>query len=109
MPEIEYGSNRRLIKTFGRLKGRPLSKNQKLGLAILKEKYNLFLETKNPKIVYRKVDIPAENIKVYINFLSLINQKNEIKKISLVLVTHNSNLAKKCDKVIKLFDGQVKN
>ena len=31
------------------------------------------------------------------------------KKISLVLVTHNSNLAKKCDKVIKLLDGQVKN
>ena len=29
------------------------------------------------------------------------------KKISLILVTHNLNLAKKCDRVIKLFDGRV--
>ncbi len=29
------------------------------------------------------------------------------KKISLVLVTHNMNLAKKCDRVIKLFDGRI--
>ena len=30
------------------------------------------------------------------------------KKISLILVTHNMNLAKKCDRVIKLVDGQIK-
>ena len=30
------------------------------------------------------------------------------KKISLILVTHNMNLAKKCDRVIKLFDGRIK-
>ena len=30
------------------------------------------------------------------------------RKISLILVTHNLNLAKKCDRVIKLFDGQIK-
>ena len=35
-----------LIKTFGRLKGRSLSKNQKFGLSILKEKYDGFLDTK---------------------------------------------------------------
>jgi len=29
------------------------------------------------------------------------------KKISLILVTHNMNLAKKCDRVIKLFDGRI--
>ena len=29
------------------------------------------------------------------------------KKISLILVTHNLNLAKKCDRVIKLFDGRI--
>ena len=28
------------------------------------EEISLFLETKNPKIVYRNVDIPAENIKI---------------------------------------------
>ena len=30
------------------------------------------------------------------------------EKISLILVTHNMKLAKKCDKVIKLFDGRIK-
>ncbi len=30
------------------------------------------------------------------------------RKISLILVTHNLNLAKKCDRVIKLFDGRIK-
>ena len=30
------------------------------------------------------------------------------KKISLILVTHNMNLAKKCDRVIKLYDGRIK-
>tara|TARA_B100001057_G_scaffold323725_2_gene323938 strand:- start:3104 stop:3772 length:669 start_codon:yes stop_codon:yes gene_type:complete len=29
------------------------------------------------------------------------------KKISLILVTHNMNLAKKCDRVIKLIDGCI--
>ena len=39
-------ANLRLIKTFGRLKGRSLSRNQKLGLALLKQEYNFVLETK---------------------------------------------------------------
>jgi putative ABC transport system ATP-binding protein len=30
------------------------------------------------------------------------------KKISLILVTHNMKLAKKCDRIIKLFDGGIK-
>ncbi len=30
------------------------------------------------------------------------------KKISLILVTHNINLAKKCDRVLKLLDGHIK-
>ena len=30
------------------------------------------------------------------------------RKISLILVTHNLNLAKKCDRVLKLFDGRIK-
>ena len=31
------------------------------------------------------------------------------KKTSLVLVTHNINLAKKCDRIIELNDGHIKN
>ena len=30
------------------------------------------------------------------------------KKISLILVTHNMKLAKKCDRIIKLIDGKIK-
>ena len=30
------------------------------------------------------------------------------KKISLILVTHNIDLARKCDRVIELFDGSIK-
>ena len=45
MSDLHNYANPRLIKTFGRLKGRPLSKNQKLGLALHKQKYNFFLET----------------------------------------------------------------
>ena len=65
------------------------------------EEISLFLETKNPKIVYRNVDIPAENIKVYINFLSLINRKNEIEKISLVFDQIDINQIKKVSKTLK--------
>ena len=37
----------------------------------------------------------------------LLNYSSK-KKISLILVTHNMNLAKKCDRVIKLIDGCIK-
>ena len=46
MSELKNIPSFRLIKTFGRLKGRSLSKNQKLGLAMLKEKYDSFLDAK---------------------------------------------------------------
>ena len=38
----------------------------------------------------------------------LINYSKK-KKISLFLVTHNINLAKKCDRVIKILDGEIRN
>ena len=44
MPDLDNDEKLRLIKTFGRLKGRPLSKNQKLGLALHKQRYELSLE-----------------------------------------------------------------
>ena len=37
----------------------------------------------------------------------LLNYSSK-KRISLILVTHNMNLAKKCDRVIKLIDGCIK-
>ena len=49
------------------------------------KKLNLFLETKNPTINYRDVLIPVKNIKVYIDFLSVIKSDPIIKKINFVL------------------------
>ena len=46
---------------------------------------SLFLETVNPKIKYRETIIPAQNIKVYIDFLSIIKSEPKIKKINLTL------------------------
>ena len=45
MSDLDIYADLRLIRTFGRLKGRPLSKNQKLGLVLLKQKYNFSLKT----------------------------------------------------------------
>ena len=47
------------------------------------KKISLFLETSKPVIKYRKAAIPATNIKVYINFISIIKSNPEIKKIYL--------------------------
>ena len=33
--------------------------------------FKLFLETKNPDLVYQKVEIPIDIVKTYLNFLSL--------------------------------------
>ena len=40
---------------------------------------------------------------------NLLLDYSKTKKISLVLVTHNINLAKKCDRVIRLLDGSIEN
>ena len=65
MAELENRSSLRLIKTFGRLKGRPLSKNQKFGLKIHKEKYDFSLKTK------KKVTVEIENLRQLNNVLGL--------------------------------------
>ena len=51
-------------------------------------------------------NLDKKNTELVSNLLLNYSKK---KKISLVLVTHNINLAKKCDRVINLFDGQIKN
>ena len=44
----------------------------------------LFIETINPQINYREIRVPAKNIKVYIDFFSLIKSDPKIRKINLV-------------------------
>ena len=63
----------------------------------------------NPEIILADEptgNLDRKNTEVVSNLLLNYSKK---KKISLFLVTHNINLAKKCDRVINLFDGQIKN
>ena len=63
----------------------------------------------NPEIILADEptgNLDEKNTELVTNLLLNYSKK---KKISLVLVTHNINLAKKCDRVINLFDGQIKN
>ena len=45
----------------------------------------LFLETKNPEIIYRDILVPAQNIKVYVDFTSFSDSNLKVKKIGLSL------------------------
>ena len=76
---------------FNRLIAEKISqeKNINLKLETIKFKINpkkltLFLETKNPEIIYRNFLVPVTSIKVYVNFFSLFKSDLIIKKISLM-------------------------
>ena len=66
--------------------------NNNLNLQLTTIKYkldireiSLFLDTNNPKINYRNSVVPVENIRVYVDFLSLIKSEPKIKKINMTL------------------------
>ena len=50
-------------------------------------------------------NLDKKNTELVSNLLLNYSRK---KKICLILVTHNMNLASKCDRVIKMVDGQIK-
>ena len=63
-------------------------KNINLKLETIKFKINpkelsLFLETKNPEIIYRDLLVPVSNIKIYLDSLSLFKSDPIIKKANL--------------------------
>ena len=62
---------------------------------------SLFLDTKNPNLTYRGSAIPVQNIKVYINFISLIKTDPKIKKINITLNELSIQEIKKFNKIIK--------
>ena len=83
-----------------------LSKNIYLKLEKIKFKLDLqnlslFLETQKPIINYRDILIPAQNIKVYIDFLSLLKSEPKIKKINLILNEINIYELNKLSSIIK--------
>jgi len=64
------------------------NKNISLKLEKIKFKFdikafNLFLETKNPELIYKDLKIPIENVKVYLDFYSLIKSESKIDKMNI--------------------------
>jgi len=59
------------------------------------KEFNLFLETENPKLIYKDLTIPIQNIKVYLDFYSLIKSKSKIDKINISSEEININQLKK--------------
>tara|TARA_X000001036_G_scaffold98698_1_gene91642 strand:+ start:1107 stop:3299 length:2193 start_codon:yes stop_codon:yes gene_type:complete len=81
------------------------NKNTSLKLEKIKFKFNikdfdLFLETKNPKLIYKDLEIPVDHLKVYFDFISLIKSKPKINKIDIASKKMNINQLKKV--IIKL-------
>ncbi len=62
----------------------------------------------SPKVIL--ADEPTGNLdKTNTEIVSkLLLKYSTEKKISLIIVTHNLSLAKKCDRIIKLIDGKIK-
>ena len=76
-----------------------INTNINLKLDIIKFKIDiknlsLFLETINPTFSFKNIDVPVSNIKVYVDFKSLIKQEPQIKKINLILNQINIDQAK---------------
>ena len=90
--------------------------NINLDLNAIKFKFDvkqisLFLETNNTQIDFRETQIPVKNIKVFIDFLSLIKSEPKIKKINFVLYQLDSEQLKKLSFIFKPsnFTSFVKN
>ena len=65
------------------------SKNIDLELDTIKfkidiQELSLFLETKNPKIKYKSFLIPVDNVKLYVDFISLLKTEPKIKKTNFI-------------------------
>ena len=65
------------------------------------KKIRLFLETKNPQINYSDILIPVKNIKVYIDFVSLIKSQPKIRRINLILNQLDIEQLKKISATLK--------
>ena len=77
--------NNLIIKKISQTNNKINLKIGKINFKLDLKKMKIFLETINPKITMKESLIPAKNVKVYIDFFSLIKSKPEIDKIILSL------------------------
>ncbi len=76
------------------------NKNISLKLKKIKFKFDikdfeLFLETSDPRLIYKNSEIPVENVKAYLDFISLIKSKPKINKINILSKEINIDQLKK--------------
>ena len=76
--------NNLIIKKINQINNNINLKLSTIKIKLDVKEISLFIETINPQINYRNTSVPAKNIKVYIDFFSLIKSDPKIKKISLV-------------------------
>ena len=95
-------------KKFNRLITDKISqtKNVNLILDTIKFKLNpkelsLFLETQNPQITFREINIPTQNIKVYIDFISIFKSNPKIESATLILEELDIAQLNELSKIIK--------
>ena len=85
-----------------------ISKTRNINLELFTIKFkldpkelSLFLETKDPKIIYKGLSIPVQSIKAYVDFLYLFKSDLVTKKINISLEEINVSQLNKLSKIIK--------
>ena len=112
MPGLGNAERFRLIKTFGRLKGRALSKNQKLGLQALQKKYSLSLENSISLETKKEVWLEVG----FGNGLHLVElAKRNSDKLIMVSEVYQNGVASTCfsllqNKIdnVRVFNGDIR-
>ncbi len=103
---------------FNKLISDKVSKTKNINLELFTIKFkldpkelSLFLETEDPKINYKGLFIPVQNIKVYVDFLALLKSNLITKKINITLKEINVSQLNKLSKIIKpsTFKSLIKN
>ena len=74
---------------------------EKIKFKIEPKTLSLFLETQNPELVYNNVLIPVKNIRVYIDFLSLLKSNPKVNKVNLFFDELNIVQLNKLSTIIK--------
>ena len=62
---------------------------------------SIYAETENPEIYYKNFKIPIKNIKLYIDFISLIKSKPKIQKIKFSIKDFEITKVKNLNDLIK--------
>ena len=70
------------------ISSKAVENNKRIDLELKKVKFkfdikqfDLFLETKNPRLTYKELPVPIQNIRVYLDFFSLLKSRTKINKI----------------------------